>query len=46
MQAGGQKSPLMTKQVPQKDEKIMSNTNNDVDERQRLLKSKLSLMVG
>lgn len=45
MQAG-QKSPLMSNQVPQKEEKILSNISNDVDEKQRLLKSKLGQMIG
>ena len=42
----GEKGQALTKGIDQKDERLLSNVNNEIDEKQRLLKSRLGMMMG
>lgn len=42
----GEKGQALSKGIDQKDERILSSIHNDIEEKQRLLKSRLGMIVG
>ena len=42
----GEKGQVLSKGNDQKDERILSSINNEIDEKQRLFKSRLGMMMG